>query len=130
MLFPGRKFPILVDPKQISVIFKSDKQKKKKKKVFTSFLYFPIFHLPFYNIFLLFNFTPFPISLPLFFLIHQQKFPSQKSLGGTLPPCPHLLRHWVKIVKGVRSYCTSNKKCFVLYLKIINNFLKNDIFIL
>ena len=32
MLFPGKKIPILVDPKEISVVFKSEKQKKKKKK--------------------------------------------------------------------------------------------------
>ena len=32
MLFPGKKNPILVDPKQISVVLKSEKQKKKERK--------------------------------------------------------------------------------------------------
>ena len=44
-----------------------------------------------FTIFVLFFsiFTPLPIFLASFFLIHQQKFPGQKSLGGgTLPPCP------------------------------------------
>ena len=33
---------------------------------------------------------------------------------------------------GLRGYCTSYQKlaCFVLYLKIINNFLKNKVYIL
>ena len=96
-----------VDPKQISVIFKSEKGKKKKKKERSSPLFrtFPtsisnfspsLYYFPSF----LLNFYPFPLfSLPLFsqfslspfflayfFLIRQQKFPGQKSLGGTLPP--------------------------------------------
>ena len=70
---------------------KSKKKKKKKKKGPSSALcillfLLPIFHLPFYNFpsFLL-NFHPFPPLSP-FFSIRQQKFPSQKSLRGTLPP--------------------------------------------
>ena len=66
----------MVHPKQISVVFKSEKQKKKKKKkgphlfLLLFLLPFPIFHLPFYNftIFLLiFIFTHFPFFPFLFF---------------------------------------------------------------
>ena len=83
---------------------KAKKKKKKKKKkrkerkentpLFIA-LPFPIFHLPFYNFpsFLL-NFHPFSLFPCLFFPIRQQNFPGQKSLGGTLPPCPRLLRHF------------------------------------
>ena len=66
------------------------KKKKKKKKGPLPFCNFPTF---LFKIFLqLFFFSsPFPppfslFSLPLFFQVGQQKFPCQKSLGGTLPP--------------------------------------------
>ena len=36
MLFPGRNFPLLLDPKQILVVLKSEKEKKKKKPVICS----------------------------------------------------------------------------------------------
>ena len=48
---------------------------------------FPIFHLPF-TIFLLFFSVFFPFFPCLFFPVGQQKFPGQKSLGGTLPLPP------------------------------------------
>ena len=104
MLFPGRKFPILVDPKQISVIFKSEKQKKKKKKkkkkgpqIFLELflLPFPILNLPF-TIFLLFFsiFTPFPFFPSPIFPDTSAKISRSEVSGGALcPPAPHLLRH-------------------------------------
>ena len=66
-------------------------EKWKAKKLFwNSFLIpFSIFHLPLYILpsFLL-HFPPFAFFLADFFPIGQQKFPGQKSLGGTMPPCP------------------------------------------
>ena len=74
-----------------------------------------IFRLPFYN------FPSFPLhfpspfsffSLASLFLIDQQKFPSQKSLGGTLPPCPPPVTalmespHWSEIL-DLRSHVRS-----------------------
>ena len=85
--FSQYKIPILVDSKQISVVFKSEKQKG-KKKASTLFISFPTYHLLFLNFpsFLL-NFHPFSLFiLASFFPIRQQRFPGQKSLGGTLPP--------------------------------------------
>ena len=71
------------------------KKKKKKKKVLTSFIItFPtsISNLPLSL--LQFSFfssrcSPlFPFFLASFSPISLHKFPGQKSLGGTLPPCP------------------------------------------
>ena len=107
--FPGMKCFFLVEnfhfgrPKQILVILESEKQKEKKKKekkVFSSLwnfllLPFSISSFPF-TIFLLF-FSIFPLFhffFASFFPVGEQKFPGQKSLGGTLPPCPHLLCYW------------------------------------
>ena len=95
MLFPGRKFPILVDPKQISVIFKSEKQKKKKKKKKRSsdlFRAFPtsisnfepsLYHFPSF----LLNFYPFSLfSFSYFSRYVSKNFPVRSLWGGTLPP--------------------------------------------
>ena len=75
MLFPGRKFPSWL----------------KKKKVLSSFCNLSSFHFQFstfpFSLFLPFC-SIFPCLLASLFLVGQQKFPSQKSLGGTLPPCP------------------------------------------
>ena len=91
MLFPGRKFPILVDPKQISVVFKSEKQKKRSSPIFITFptciSNFPPSLLQFTFFSSKFS-TLFPFFLDSFFPIRQEKFSGQKSLGGTLPPCP------------------------------------------
>ena len=77
--------------------WKEEKKKKKKKKSSPHCGTFSSFHFQFST----FPFTIFSIFPPFctfflaaFFPIGQQKFPSQKSLGGTLPPSPHLLRHW------------------------------------
>ena len=95
MLFPGKKIPFWY--KQISVVLKSEKQKKKTNKnmvlltncyFYNYFLLpFQIFQFPFYNFssFLL-NFHPF--FLAPFFPIRQQEFPGQKSLGALCPPAP------------------------------------------
>ena len=57
--------------------------------------YFPPFLFPFFFNFFSYYFFPFPpFFLALLFLIFLQKFPGGKSLGGTLPPSPCLLRHW------------------------------------
>ena len=84
--------------------WKAKKAKKKKKKkgphlfLLLFILPFPIFHLPFYNFpsFLL-NFHPFSLfflsSFFFFFRYVSKNFPV-RSLGGTPPPCPRLLRHW------------------------------------
>ena len=68
-------------PKQISVVLKSEKQKK-KKKVLSSFCNFPFSHLPFL-IFLLF-FSIFPFFLPLFPGRSAEISPGEVS-RGTLP---------------------------------------------
>ena len=95
--------------KQILAIFKSEKQIKTKKKVLSSFrnYFFTRFEkwkaknkkqkkVPLL-ILELFPLLPFSIFLPPplfqffpchFFPVGQQKFPGQKSLGGTLPPSP------------------------------------------
>ena len=100
---------ILVDPKQISVVSKNEKLRKKCHLLI--FLLFPLpvqfkfFHLPLCNFpsFLL-HFCFFLASL---FPVGQQKFPGEKHQGGTLLPAPStlflvksirgplLLRHWV-----------------------------------
>ena len=90
---------ILIDPKQISVVLKSEK----KKKVLSSFLIFVTFPPSIFNFPpSLISFFDFPSFLPHFpfflaslFPTGQQKFPGQKPLQGHLPPCPtpRLLRH-------------------------------------
>ena len=99
--------PILVDPKQISVDFKSESKKKKKKpkpnqtktkqktknKNLRLFLLpFQIFYLPLYNFssFLL-NFHPFSLFYLPPFSRYSKNFPV-RSLGGH--SAPRLLRHW------------------------------------
>ena len=83
-------------PKQISAVFKSEKKIRSSPLVITfptsisnfppSFLKFSFFSSPYSPLF--------PFFLASFFPIRQQKFPGQKSLGGTLPPLTHrLLRH-------------------------------------
>ena len=98
--FPREKIPILVDPKQISVVFKSEKQKKKKKKkksphlfLWLSYFHFQFSSFPFFNFpsFPL-NFHPFPFFPSLFFPDMSAKICRSEVSGGTLPPC--LLRHW------------------------------------
>ena len=79
---------------------KSEKRKKKKKKkkrsspLFITFpiLLFPISHLPFYN-FPSFSFQFYPFSV--FSRYVSKNFPVRSLWGGTLPPCPRLLRHWL-----------------------------------
>ena len=72
---------------------KSDKQERKRSSPHFQTLFLPsfsIFNLPFYNFpsFLL-QFSPFStFFLASFFPVGQQKFPGQKSLGGTLSPAP------------------------------------------
>ena len=56
MFFPGRKVSVLVYPKQILVVLKSEKQKKKKSPL-----------LVFYRFHLLLNFHPFFLFPCLFF---------------------------------------------------------------
>ena len=81
--------------------WKAKKERKKKKKSSPLFINFPTFILNFPSSLLQFCFfssqlSPlFPFILAFFFPIRKQKFPGQKSLGGTLPPCPppRLLRH-------------------------------------
>ena len=86
-------------PKTNFCHFQKWKAKKKKKKVlntFYKFYNFSYFHFQYFQfspfhftIFLLFFsiFHPFSFFfLASFFPILQQKFPGQKSLGGTLPP--------------------------------------------
>ena len=91
----------MVDPKKFLSFSKVKSKKKKKKKkggVLTSFYNFSYFQFQFstfpFSIFFLFFsiFSPFPFFPCLFFPIHQQKYPGQKSLGALCPP--HLLRHW------------------------------------
>ena len=85
MLFPGRKFSILVDPKQISVVFESEKQKE-KKGVLTSFISFPTFISNFPPSLLQFSFfspqfSPLSLfTLTLFSRYVSKNFPGQKSL--------------------------------------------------
>ena len=96
-IFPGMKcfflleIAILVDPKQLSVVSKSDKPKK-KKRVLCSFPYLVPFHLtflllPFYN------FPSFLLHFPFFFLClffpdKSTKISREKCLWGTVPPYP------------------------------------------
>ena len=87
MLFPGKKMPILVDPKTNFRRFQKWKAKKKKKKKGLTSNFPPSLAFPCTILFPFFS-SQFSPIFP-FFLIRQQKFPGQKSLGGTLPPpCP------------------------------------------
>ena len=96
MFFPGKKIPIVVDPKQISVVFKSEEQKGKKKKkkkwsspLFSYFLLTSYFRFQFstfpFTIFLLFFsiFTLFP-----FFPDMSAKISRSEVSGGHSAPCP------------------------------------------
>ena len=79
-------------------------KKKKSSHLFYNFSYFnfppSLLQFSFFSS----QFSPlFPFFLASFFPIRQQKFPGQKSLGGTLPPCPpppvtplHGRRHCIK----------------------------------
>ena len=89
MLFPRRKISILVHPKQISAVLKSEKKRKKNLSSFWDFslLPFPIFHLPFYN----FPFFLLHFSLPLFPGRSAEISLSEISGGHS---APHLLHHW------------------------------------
>ena len=79
--------PILVDPKQISLVLKSEKKKKKKKKkgpqLFLQLFLLPftIFHFPF------FDFPFFLLHFPYFACL---SFPdtSAEVSGGHSAPCP------------------------------------------
>ena len=79
---------------------KKKKKRKEKKRSSPHFLTFPPSILNFPSSLLKFSFfysrfsTLFHFFLASFFPVGQQKFPGQKSLGGTLPPAPCLLRHW------------------------------------
>ena len=93
ILFPGRIFWFLVDPKNFSS-FEKWKAKKKKKVPF-SFCHFATFSsfnfqfstFPFTIFLVFFSISPFSLFfLCSFFPVDDQKFPSQKSQGGTLPP--------------------------------------------
>ena len=67
------------------------KNKKKSPHLFLELflLPFPIFKFPLQFSFFSSQFLPLsPFFLAYFFPIRQQKFPGQKSLGGTLPPAP------------------------------------------
>ena len=109
--FPGVKWffpveiPILVDPKQIPVVLKSEKQKKNKtkqnkqqtKKKQGPHLFFITFPTSISNFppsllqfsFFSSQFSPlFPFFLASFFPIRPQKFPGQKSLGAFCPLLP------------------------------------------
>ena len=95
MLFPGRKFPNshFGGPKTNFSGFEKWEEQKKKKKSSPHFVIFPpsisIFHLPFFN---LHSFCSiFSFFLASLFPVGQQKFPDQKSLGGTLPFCPPVM---------------------------------------
>ena len=116
LAFSQQKFPFWYTPKKFQWFPKSEKQKKqtkKKKKVLSFFQSFFPFHFsftsstfPFFPHFppSLFHFSSFSSKLSIFLLfflasffpISHQKFPTGKSLGGTLPPAPPLprmLRH-------------------------------------
>ena len=94
IIFPV-EISFLVDPKQISVISKTEKKKGKKKDPLLIFILFP-FH---------FQFTSFPFIIFLLFFPHFSIFPCfsfpgrspkiswWKMSGGTLPLC--LLCHWL-----------------------------------
>ena len=84
--FSRKKITILVHPKQILVVLKSEKQKKKKKKKKKV----PPFLLQFS--FFTSQSSPLPFFPCLFFPVGQQKFPGQKSLGALCPPPVTTLR--------------------------------------
>ena len=94
MLFPGRKFPFLVDQKHILVVSKSHYFVTFPPSIFnfpSSLLQFSFFSSQFSPIF--------PFFLPSFFLVGQQKFLGQKSLVGTLPPLPPHVTPIASIIK-------------------------------
>ena len=80
-----------------------EKWKAKKKTAFSNF---PSFHFQFSTF--SFNFPLFHFFLASFFLVGQQKFPNQKSLGDTLPPACYatgsnqFLRLWMP--KNLRTW--------------------------
>ena len=92
----------MVEPKQISVVLKSEKQKqinnkkikKKKKKVLSLFCNFSTFHFHFFTfpftIFLPFFsiFTPFPFFPCLFFPGRSAEISRSEVSGGHSAPCP------------------------------------------
>ena len=73
---------------------KAKSKKKKKKRSPLLIVTFPpsIFNFP--PSLFPFSFFYAPFSLASLFLVGQQKFPSQKSLGALCPLTPRLLRHW------------------------------------
>ena len=100
IFFPARnafswsKIPILVDPKQISVVLKSEKKKKKKKerkkemRSSPNFVTFPpsSFNFPPYLFQVSFCSSPFSVFyLPCLFPVGQQKFPGEKYQGALCP---------------------------------------------
>ena len=89
MLFPSRKFPFWLTQNKFQSFLKVKRKKKKDPLlIFVTFPPYIIFHLPFLNFP---SFFPiFPFFFASLFPIGQQKFPGQKSLGGTLLPAPCL----------------------------------------
>ena len=117
--FPGMKcfFPVenshFGRPKTNSIVFKSEKPKKRKRKRKKGpHRFLELFLLPFPPLF--------PFFLASFFPIRQQKFPGQKSLGGTLPlpvtPLAGLCTLWQFKAKQ-RSRQHSASQCQVHYMK-------------
>ena len=103
--FPSRKFPFLVDPKQISVVWKVKSKKKKKKRVLSFSFHFQFSTFPFFS-----DFPSFLLQFPFFPFL---SFPgrsaeisrSEVSGGALCPPAPRLLRHWlwsVQFALGVK----------------------------
>ena len=94
MFFPGRKFPFWYTQNKFRSFSKVKSKKKKKKRSSPLFITFPTPISNFPSSLLQFSFfspqfSPlFPFFLASFFPICKHKFPGQKFLGGTLPPCP------------------------------------------
>ena len=86
------------------MVLKSEKSSSPHLVTFPAYIFnFSTFHL---SIFLLFC-SIFPFSTLFFsslFPVDQQKFPGQKSLGGSLPPPLRLLRHWVNTTNNNNLY--------------------------
>ena len=105
---------------------------KRKKKWFSPlFITFPtsisnfppsLYNFPSFPL----NFNPFFLfSLPLFSPIRQQKFPGQKSLGGTLPTCappvtPLQKGLWIPVVKAY----TITRSCTKYHSEITGSYCK------
>ena len=91
MLFPGGQFPFwLVDPKQISMVLKSEKQKRKKKRVLSLPCNFSSLHFqfstsppPFFC-----YFRSFLLHFPFSFPNRSAKISWWEVSGGTLSPHP------------------------------------------